>query len=328
MGRRTLFRFPPGMGHMGPQVRAAALLSFALLAASAGQVRGQDLPPALPPGAELSGPLKSALRLVRREARAVPLGRHLWALTADLPLMETERREGLPVAFLRGAVPALAVDKLRAPSLSAEDFELLFVRARWLAASGISIELADAEMAARQAVLEYVLQKARAKPSFAKALLASTRRAQAEMEARRKLYAQVDPLSPKARLLFPGPRPEGEVAGAGFDLYLFSEDPYLFYESCLDSPALSAEAVRLDEVEDFLSLRGGDLDRLSFPAGGRFALAEGRLYPGRVARAAQRVRDGEGLQRLREGLGLFRTAGRDALMKRVNQWVREGTTAP
>jgi hypothetical protein len=300
---------------------AAALASLMGLAARAQQPAE---PPVLPPGAELSQPLRKALRQVQREAYLVPLGRHLWAVTADVPVMETGRKQGLPVTLDPGERPVLVVDRERAGSLSLLDFETLFVRARWLAASGMTLELRDAEMAARQSVLDYLLQKAGARPSFAAELRESTRRAREEMEARRRLYAKVDPLSDGARLLFPGSRPERALAAAGFDLYEFSEDPYLFYETAVEAAGLSPEAVGLDELSDFLKLHGDGLSRLTFAAGGRLVLADGRMYPGRLGRAARRVKDQEGLQRLREGLGLFRTTGQEELLRRVNRWVREG----
>ncbi|MFA5140823.1 MAG: hypothetical protein WC728_16475 [Elusimicrobiota bacterium] len=265
----------------------------------------------------LSRSLRESLVHVTREMSATETGRRLLAVTSEMPVLELPRQPGAPVRFASSPEPSLVVDGARAGALTSLDFEVLFVRARVLAAARIPVDLADAELLAHQTVLEYALDKAAVDPAFLDSLRRATSQARERVESRRKLGV-------RAPELFPGPRPEGTLARVAFDLFVFSEDPYLFYEAVLASAEPSSERVSLSELEDFLALHGGRLDAVRFVATGRLALAGEGMYPGRVARAALAVRDAEGLSRLREGLGLFRTSGREALTKRVNRWIREG----
>jgi len=89
-----------------------------------------------------------------------------------------------------------------------------------------------------------------------------------------------------------------------------------------ESAGLHADAVTLTELEDFIERYSGRLDRGSFSGAGRYALMEQRAYPGRVLRAARIVGDREGLARIRERVGPFRSVGRDALRRDVNRWLR------
>jgi hypothetical protein len=262
--------------------------------------------------------LKESLAQVARAMSATETGRRLLAVTSEMPVRELARQPGAPVRFALSPEPGLIVDSERAQALTTLDFEALFVRARTLAAARIPVDLADAELLAHQTVLEYALDKAAVDPAFLASLRRATAKARERVESRRKL-------AERAPDLFPGPRPEGTLARIAFDLFVFSEDPYLFYEAVLGSAEPSSERVALSELEDFLALHGGRLDAVRFVARGRLALAGDGVYPGRVARAALAVRDAEGLSRLREGLGLFRSTGREALTRRINRWIREGS---
>lgn len=276
-----------------------------------------------PEDRELSKPLRRSLRHLSRELRATEFGRRLLAVTADIPVVERGRQDGPAVRFVPGKRPVFVVDKDRAPDLSSLEFEVLFVRARSWAASRIELELVDMELAAHQAVLEYAVQKVRVSRAFEGRLRKATASSRERIESSRRVFEIARSRDENAAVLFPGRRPDRALERLAFDLYVFSEDPYLFYEAVKRSERFSPEAVELSEVEDFLSLHGDRLDRVSFAALGRVALVEGRPYPGRVGRAALKVRGGEGLSVLREGLGLFRTEAQRELKRKVNAWIRE-----
>ncbi|MFH1725228.1 MAG: hypothetical protein ABII00_11495 [Elusimicrobiota bacterium] len=312
--------FPEGGRHGAPAGVDAAPAG----AAAADRLSDSELaaPAAVRPGdAKLSKRMRDALSSIARELSATESGRRLLALTGETPVVERARQPGAAVRYCRDE-NLFVVDPGRSAGLTRLDFEALFVRERWKAAARLPIDLIDAEMAARQAVLEYALQKAAVRPDFARRLRMATVRERERLEERRKMDDWAKRGGKGDPLLFPGPPPKGTLSRIAFDLYLFSEDPYVFYAAAVESPGPPPGAVTFSEVGDFLELHAPRLDRIQFRAGGRYALVEGRPYPGRVARAARVVRDREGLSRLTEGLGLFRTVAQRELSKEVNAWLR------
>ncbi len=113
------------------------------------------------------------------------------------------------------------------------------------------------------------------------------------------------------------------MARLAFDLYLYSEDPFLLYESISQDSLTPSDSVSLDSIEDFLLLHGARLSEVEFHAGGRTAVVSERIYDGDVARAAIFVEDETILAELRERVGTYRSVSGKELSKRVNAWLRE-----
>lgn len=288
-----------------------ALLLAAALALPAGAV--EALRPAAPP----SQALKAALAETGRELRKSETGRRLLALTEGLPAVERPHMAGAPVRFEEGA---LLVDPERAPALSPLEWELLSVRERWRAAAALPFPVLDGEMASRQAVLEHALQKTAADPDFSAKLRQATSKSRASLEARRRQAEWAKKGGGSGDALFPGPAPADAMGALAYDLYLFSEDPGLFYASAVRTGAAPPDAPTYDEALEFFERHEAELGRLTWPAGG-WAASEGRLYRSGAARAAKAL-GRDGLRRLAERLGPFRAAGREALLKEVNAWLR------
>jgi hypothetical protein len=279
-------------------------------------------------GRQVSRELREALKQVDVELARTEAGRRLLAETADVPVTERFRSsfqeagvEKSPVRWARTS-GEIVVDSELAPTLNAFDYEVLFMRERRRAGVRSPIPLVDEEQAAHQEALSYAVEKAASNAAFSKLL----RKA---YEEGGKVYRSRAALVEAARrqgLRFPPPwrPPGGALALLGQELYLFSEDPHLFYAAIEDGLDFSSETVRLDEVEDFLDMHGAGLERVEWRAGGRYAEAGGRLYPGRAARAAFALREREALPRLRERLGPYRSVQSSELRKKANQWIREG----
>ena len=300
-----------------------ALLLSVLLAAAAQAAPEVQAPVTTHPGTrKLSEPLREALRRVNRELSGTEYGRYLLTLTAQVPIVERRQTYGRPVRAVLAPELVIEVDAERAPRLLPLEFELLFLRARWKALCALPIELADEEMAAEQSVLEHALQKAEADKEFAAKLRQATAGARELVESRRRMQKSARGQGNQDPVLFPGMPPKDPLARIAFGLYLFSEDPYAVYAAAVDTAGLGPEAVTLTELKDFLDLHGADAARVQYRADGRLAVVEGRVYPGRVARAAAAVRDREGLARVEERLGPFRGAAQQDLTKRVNAWLR------
>lgn len=293
---------------------AAALLLAAALSARA------QAPDSVRPDPMASPALKSALAETARELRKTETGRRLLALTDSLRLVERPRRAGPALRYEGGENPALVVDSDRAPALSALEFELLSVRERWRAAADLPAPVLDGEWASRQAVLEHALEKADTDPAFAAALKAATTKVRASLESRRKQADWARKNGASGERMFPGAPPADEFGRLAYDLYLVSEDAGLFFASAVGSGTAPADAPTYDEAAEFLERHEEGLGRLSWPKGG-WAELDGRWYkpgPARVAKDLGR----DGMRRLAERLGPYRAAGRDALLKKVNAWLR------
>ncbi|MFA6030328.1 MAG: hypothetical protein WC969_10780 [Elusimicrobiota bacterium] len=281
-----------------------------------------DAPAAVRPDEPLSAPLREALRHVDAELQRTETGRRLLAETGDVLFVE-RRRTGLgAVRYVESPRREFLVDAERAPELEALDFEILFVRERRRAAARCPVPLLEDELAAHQESVAYVVEKASVDPAFSRKLRAAYERAERIFRSRRADAAAA--LKAGAGALPPWRAPREALALAGAELFLFSEDPYRLYAALEDALPWPAETVRLTELEDFLAQHSARLDALDWRSDGRYALVDGRPYPGRVARAALVVRGREGLARLKEGLGPFESVLRENLRLKANRWIREG----
>lgn len=272
---------------------------------------------------KISEDLRKALNRVRREYWHTESGRRLLALTGDIPVMERGPFRGPFARYVGGESPAFWVDSTRAGDVTQLEFEVAFILIRQEALLDMPVPLIDAELAAHQAVLQYALEKAETQADFARRLRGATSAGRRLVRSRRKKRDFAEDRTTDGRTLFPGKRPKDVLDRLGFDIYLFSEDPYLFYAAVADSAWLSGDAVTLTELEDFIDQHGKHLDRGSYRALERTAIIERRVYPGRVLRAARIVRDRDGIARIRERLGLFGDIGQKELLQKVNRWLRE-----
>lgn len=290
---------------------------------AAGPAGAQEHPaPAEPgPAREPSSKLEEALRHVEAELSATESGRKLLVQTADVPVFERARTGLGPVRYRPGEKPDLLVDSESAPTLTGLEFELFFVRERRRALIRSPFLLIEEEQALHQAALEYAVEKAALSPDFSRTLRGACEEARRFLRARTAVDASAEraglPPLPHWR------EPKSSLKSLARHLVLYSEDPYAFYAAVEDAMEQPAGTVRLQEVEDFLALHGARLDALRWRAEGRYCLAGERLYPGRVCRAAQALRDREGLARLKEGLGPFQSVQREELRAKVNRWFRE-----
>lgn len=295
-------------------MRTAALLLAAALSARA------QAPDSVRPDAPTTPALKAALAETARELRKTETGRRLLALTEGLRVVERPRRLGPAVAYEGGEAPALLVDSDRAPALSALEFELLSVRERWRASAALPAPVLDGEWASRQAVLEHALEKADSDPAFAAAFRAATSKVRATLEDRRAQADWARRNGGTGEATFPGTPPAAELDRLAYDTYLYSEDAGLFFASAVRSGAAPEDAPTYDEALAFLERHEEGLGRLSWPRGG-WAELDGRWYRAGAARVAKGL-GRDGLRRLGERLGPYRGAGRTALLRRVNAWLR------
>ncbi|MDE2290673.1 MAG: hypothetical protein KGL53_01215 [Elusimicrobia bacterium] len=297
-------------------MRLLGALAAALLASAVARAQAPDSvrPPPAP-----SPRLKAALAETARGLRESETGRRLLELTEDVPVLERPRQEGPALRYVGGERPAIVVDSDRAPALSALDFETLSVVARWKAAARLPAQVRDGEMAARQALLEHALGKVPNDPAFAARLRSATARERALLEDRRRQGEWAAAHGSTFGAFFPGEPPREALERLGFDLYLFSEDPYLFYR--LAAADLPDSVPTYDEAVDFLDHHEDALARARTLGGGAYVLIDGRMFrsgPERVAKALGR----DGLRRLAERLGDFRGAPREELLRKVNAWLR------
>ena len=297
---------------------AARHLLLASLCAAAVSAASAQAPDSVRPSPRPSDRLRAALNETSRELRKSETGRRLLALTEGLPVVERPRRLGPALRFEPGPPGELVVDADRAPGLSALEFECLSLLERWRAAAAMPYELADNEMAARQALLEHMMEKVEVDPDFAQALRKETAAQREVLERRRSQRDWARKAGDDGSAVFPGPVPRGLLSQLARDLYLFSEDPYLFYREAAGS---AGGAPTFDEAADFLERHGARLGRLELRAEGSYAVIEGRMFPAGPAAAAAALGK-DGLRRAAERLGDFRGAPKEALLKKVNAWLR------
>ncbi|MBI5595117.1 MAG: hypothetical protein HY928_03405 [Elusimicrobia bacterium] len=299
---------------MARSLRLPALLLSAAAAASS----WAQAPDSVRPGPKPSERLNAALLETARELRKSETGRRLLALTEALAVVERPRRPGPAIRYERGEPGVLVIDSDRAPGLSGLEFECMSVVERWRAAAALPGAFADEEMAARQALLAHVLEKAEVDPDFAAKLRAASSGQRELLEQRRVQRDWARKRGDDGAAVFPGPPPRDPVSVLARGLYLFSEDQYLFYK---EAAGAGPSGPTLDEAADFLERHGAEMSRLGYRAEGSYAVIDGRMFPAAPARAAAAL-GRDGLRRAAERLGDFRGAPREALLKRVNAWLR------
>jgi len=305
-------------------------LAFVLLAAP-GAALGADgepqpAPAALQPVQPLSQELLRALEATDAALFVTETGRRLLAETSGVGVMQRRGKglgadvyPGIPIRYEDGA-GAIVVDADVAPSLPRLDWEAFFVRERRRAIVRAGIPLVEEEMAAHQEEVAFAVEKAEGDADFSKKLRGAYEEAKRVFQAR----GVMEDASRKRGLkpLPPWRAPKDALELWAQEIFLYSEDPYLFYAAIEDGVDFSSDAVRLDEVADFLESHPGRSPAIEWRARGRYGLAGGRLYPGRVLRAALAVGGRQELRTLRERLGPFMSVEREQLRARVNRWIR------
>lgn len=189
----------------------------------------------------------------------------------------------------------LAVDARRLRTLDPWQAELALTRELARADIGLPIELKEMEMAAYQAVLEFVLERA------------------SDEAFRRRLVEAIRSAGRRPR------PPLDELGRIAYFLALFREDPGLFYKSVEDSLEWTDQAVGLSELEDFLEKHEG----VAFGADDApYVRLGGRRYRSALVLAAGLVRPLGGRARLREALGSFDSSGASSLLLKVKAFWR------
>lgn len=280
-----------------------------LLLASLGWTAPADPPVAVPDW------LPKAVKDVDRAMASVESGRRLQASSLDVPVEPAALPPGGPaVLFLPGERPSIAVDPERARALTAVEFELAMARERSRAARDAGVRLIEAEQAAEQAVLEYVLDRAATSEEFGGRLSRAAKRLASGPGAGEEVEGPGPVFEP--RLPARDPDREAEL------LVRFSKDPDRFYWAVERELIHAAGAVRLIELESFLWSYAERLERSDCPARAHYCRLDGRLVRPELVRAAKATLAGGGLDRLREGLGGFQGDEAESLRKKVQAWLK------
>lgn len=245
----------------------------------------------------LSAPTRAEFERLTGTLRLSATFRRLEAATRHLPRREV-RGSGLEQAVdaRGGDAPVLVFDTARLPALT--EAEALVALARALARAELAFPLpaVEAEQAAWQSALRALCEAAAADAAFSRALDGAYRAAAPLLDAAGREGAAL-----------PESLPSSPLARAGLFLRLFERDPALFHRAVEES--LRPGAVRLAELEDLFALRARELAALRAAPAGPYAELGGRRYDAALVRAAYRLRGTGELERLRETLAAFETAG-------------------
>jgi len=286
----------------------------------------QPAPAALRPAQPPSQALQQALESLEAALSRTETGRRLLAETSDVPVVQRHGKgfgddvhPGIPIRY-QDAQRAIVVDVDAAAALTGLDFEAFFVRERRRAIVRAGIPLVEDEMAAHQEEVAFAVEKAEADADFSKRLRGAYEEAEKIFRSRGAL--EEASRSRGLRPLPPWRAPKDALALWAQEVFLYSEDPYLFYSAIEDGIEFSSDAVRLDEVSDFLESHPARPAGIEWRARGRYGVVGGRLYPGRVLRAALALGGREGILQLRERLGPFMSVQREELHAEVNRWIR------
>jgi len=268
----------------------------------------------------------TARELARLEASASesPAARRLFASTRHVPRREA-RGTGYfdAIAARPGAEPAILLDSSRLRETTELDGEIMLVLALARAELAFPLPVVEAEQAAWQKALLFCVERGASDPKGFGARLAREVRAQGARAA--SLEKSVLPArTPWAPSEVPALKlPDSALARAGLLLHLAESDPQRFYWTVEAGSPWPPGSARLSELEDLFALRSAELAALKSPPSGPYATLGGRRYPADLVAAAWRLRGTGEVERLRESLEVYDTAGLTTLKLAINRWRRE-----
>jgi hypothetical protein len=202
---------------------------------------------------------------------------------------------GLPLAVDErgGASPEIVADLERLAALPPAEAEAEYARALARAAIAAPVPLVEAEQAERQWTAQVLLEAALENPALSQALRA----------------AELKP-APAAPVL----------RRAAVFLADFERDPKAAYWAVESGAGLPPETARLTDVEDQFALRAAEIRALPQAPAGPYGVLSGRRYPGKLVRAAWRLRAPGTLERLREALGAYDSVGVAPFGESIKRW--------
>jgi len=280
---------------------------------------------AQPPSAALSAQTFKRWERAAARLQETALGRRLIVETKDVLLRENPGSAGsASVRYVRREGPMLLFCPQRLKALGDAELELALVRELSRAGANLPIPLAEGEMAAYQAELEYAMDRAATDEAFSRRLRRAYGQAQNSVEAVEAEQRRVKALLPEGERLDLPPLkiPSGEFERLGVYIFLFVRDPDEFYWAVEQGLRRGPATIRLAELEDFMERYGPDFGSARLGPGGHYARVNGRRYPPALLEAARGLVESGGLARIREALGSFEIARAPALKIKVNAWVR------
>lgn len=258
---------------------------------------------ALPAGAALledrglSKPTRAEFERLSQSLRLSPTWRRVEAATRHVPRREL-RGSGLELAVdaRGGDAPVLVFDAARLPGLTEGEALVSLARAGARAELAFPLAVVEAEQAAWQTALRALCETAAQDRPLSSALDSAYRGSAVLLDA-----------AARAGRAYPESLPSSPLARAGLLLRLFEKDPAVFHKAVEDS--LPPGALRLAALEDLFALRSRELAALRAVPPGPYVELGGRRYDAALVRAAFRLRGTGELERLRESLAAFETAG-------------------
>ncbi|MEK7389268.1 MAG: hypothetical protein AAB036_06190 [Elusimicrobiota bacterium] len=256
---------------------------------------------------------------------ASAVARSLLAGTRHVPRRQARDAASSDAISVRaGSNPVIVVNPTRLPATTPGEAEVLYMLAAARAELAFPLPVLEAEQAAWQKVLLFCVERGAADPRGFGALLAQEVKTQSQRVAELE-RSSFQPSSPWAPTEIPVIRlPAGALARAGLFLHLVESDPQRFYWAVETGSPWPRGSARLVELEDVFALRAKDIAALTSPPQGPYATLGGKRYPGALIRAAYPLRATGEVERLREALQSYDSAGLKALEPAINRWRRSG----
>lgn len=269
--------------------------------------------------------LKTAKELARLEDQASvsPAARRIFAAARRVPRRQVRGSEQRDAIGVRGAAsPEIVLDAARLPKLSETDAELLLVLSSAKATLAFPVPVVEAEQAAWQKTLLFAAERGAEDPEgFGARLAKATREEGARADSlQRSALPPRTPWEPSETPVLK--LPDGALARAGLLMHLLELDPQRFYWAVEGGTAWPRGSARLAELEDLFALRAKELAALKAPPEGPYATLGGRRYAAPLVRAAFLLRGSGDVERLRESLEAYDTAGLAAVRVAINRWRR------
>jgi hypothetical protein len=270
-----------------------------------------------------SAATEKELARLEAQASASPAARRLLAATRRVPRREV-RGSGLRDAIgVRGdAKPEIVLDALRLRDVSEDDAELLLILNSARALLAFPLPVVEAEQAAWQKTLQFAAERGAEDPAgFGARLAKAAREGGARSDAlERSAIPSRTPWEPGETPVLR--LPDGILARAGLLMHLLETDAPRFYYTLEAGTYWPRGTARLAELEDLYALRSKEIAALEAPPEGPYAALGGRRYPAALVRAAFMLRGTGEVERLRESLEAYDSAGLASARLAINRWRR------